>query len=250
MICSCLSQTIGFTCHSLVDDGSVAAISTPFVFADGEPLPIYVEVAGKQLRFFDDGGVLLHLRGRGMRLNDQRNLKPIRAITEPEGVAINQMGELEIWTALEHAPAGFAKYLSALMAVTNWERGQEGVCTDMSILLDEVEFCLRAWKPSCPLGPGQEFTGISGARYRLDFDLGGQAVIAISPHPNTVSSTAKKLLDIRGSNDNRGLELLIVMDDRHSEDTAKREGLILDALGNVMMMTRLQKAARASDISH
>lgn len=249
MICSSFSETIGFTCHPLNDDGSVAAISTPFHFADGDPLPIYVEREGKLVRFFDDGGVLLHLRGRGVRLNDQRNLKPIRAITEPAGVSLNKMGELEIWSSLVDAPKGFAKYLAALMAVTSWERDLEGTATDMSLLLDEVESCLRMWKPHATLTLGEEFSGISGARYKLDFSLDGQGVVAISPHPNTVSSTAKKLLDIRASTSNQGLEILIVIDDRRSEDTAKREGLILDSLGNVMMMSRLENNARAK-LSH
>lgn len=246
MICSSLSETIGFTCDPLNDEGSVAAISTPFHFADGEPLPIYVEREGQRVRFFDDGGVLLHLRGRGVRLNDQRNLKPIRAITEPVGVSLNRMGELEIWSPLADAPSGFARYLSALMAVTSWERDLEGTATDMSLLLDEVELCLRAWKPTALLLPGDEFAGISGARYRLDFSLDGQGIVAISPHPNTVSSTAKKLLDIRASTSNQGLEILIVIDDRRAEETAKREGMILDSLGNVMMMSRLESNAQVA----
>ena len=245
MICSNLSETIGFTCHPLNEDGSIAAISTPFRFSDGEPLPVYVERDGKRVRFFDDGGVLLHLRGRGVRLNDHRNLKPIRAVTELAGVSLNRLGELEIWSAVADAPNGFARYLAALMAVTTWERDLEGTATDMSLLLDEVESCLRLWKPHASLGPGEEYPGVSGARYKLDFNLDGQGVVAISPHPNTVSSTAKKLLDIRASTSNQGLEILIVIDDRRSEDTAKREGLILDSLGNVMMMSRLQSNAGA-----
>lgn len=246
MICSSLSETIGFTCYPLNDDGSIAAISTPFHFADGEPFPIYVERDGKRVRFFDDGGVLLHLRGRGVRLNDQRNLKPIRAITEPVGVELNKLGELEIWSPLAEAPKGFGKYLAALMALTSWERDLEGTATDMSLLLDEVELCLRAWKPYAIVTPGEEFAGISGARYKLDFSLDGQGVVAISPHPNTVSSTAKKLLDIRASTFNQGLEILIVIDDRRAGEAAKREGLILDSLGNVMMMSRLESNARAT----
>lgn len=153
------------------------------------------------------------------------------------------MGELEIWSKLEDAPNGFARYLSTLMALTNWERGLEGAATDMSLLLDEVELCLRAWKPFAMLKPGGEFSGVSGARYKLDFDLDGQGVVAISPHPNTVSSTAKKLLDIRASSSNQGLSILIVIDDRRAQDVAKREGMILDSLGNVLMMSRLESNA-------
>jgi hypothetical protein len=250
MICNNLSETIGFACCPLTDDGSVALIRTPFQFEDGEAVPVFVERIGPQLRFFDDGGVLLHFLGRGVRLQDQRNLKFIKNLAEPEGVTLNQMGELEIFSPHENASGAFAKYIGTLLALASWEREQNGVATDLSLLLDEVEQCLRSWKPDSTIVASPEYRGVSGYTYKLDFSVDGEAVIAISPHPSTVSATAKKLLDIRATTDNTGLQVLVVIDDRRDADTASREGRILDSVANVMMMSRLEKKSGHLALTH
>ena len=110
--------------------------------------------------------------------------------------------------------------------------------------------CLKAWKSTVPLGDGQEFTGVSGYVYKMDFEFDGAAVLAIGTHPATVGSTAKKLLDIRAETLNGGLKILLIIDDRRNADAAKSEGLILDSLSNVMMMTQLQRRAQTDDHPH
>lgn len=243
MICSTISQLIGFTCHPLSEDGSVAMIQTPFAFPDGDGIPVFVEKLGAQVRFFDDGGVLMHFRGKGVSLNDQRKTRFVRSVSEPNGVALNETGELEIWAKSEDATVAFAKYMSTMLALSNWELDQEGVATDTSLFLDEVAMCLRAWKSAAPLSDGEEVVGISGHVYKMDLQFDDSAVLAVGTHPAAISSTAKKLLDIRGANENKGLKVLVVMDDRHDPDTARREGLVLDAVANVLMMTRLEERA-------
>ena len=241
MICSLLTQTIGFECEPLSDDGSISMIRTPFTFQDGEPLPVFVESNGKQLRFFDDGVTLLHFRGRGVRLQDNRNLRAIKNIAEPQGLELNTDGELEVWTDVVSAPAAFAKFMSTLLAVTSWERGLVGVSTDITLFLDEVEMCLRNWRPTAHISETPVFSGITGTKYKLDFLVDEDAVVAVAAHPNSVSAAAKKLLDIRASNENENLKIIIVLDDRMDAETAHRDGLILDSLGNVMMMSRFEK---------
>jgi hypothetical protein len=241
MICSSLSETIGIACEPLSDQGDVAMISTPFRFIDGEPVPVFVEKNGSLIRFFDDGGVLLHFRGKGLKLQDQRNVKFIKNLAEPEGVNLSRTGELELWTNQAEAPGAFAKYIATLLALASWEREQIGVATDVSLYLDEVALCLRSWKPSAEIKEGPEYSGISGYKYKLDFSIDGEPVVAITPHPNSVSSTAKKILDIRAAAENSGVDVLVVLDDRRDRETAKREGKILESVANVLMMSRLEK---------
>jgi hypothetical protein len=94
-----------------------------------------------------------------------------------------------------------------------------------------------------PLKPIQ-----NGSPLRDEFD--GAAVLAIGTHPATVGSTAKKLLDLRAETHNRHLKILLIIDDRRDADTAKSEGLILDSLSNVMMMTQLQRRAQVYHHPH
>lgn len=244
MICSSFSDMLGFVCHPLSDDGSVAMIDTPFAFPDGDEIPVFVEKIGDNVRFFDDGGVILHLLGKGVALTDHRKTKFLRNLCEPHGVSLTDMGELEIWTKAKEAPTAFAKYISTMLALSSWEFEQSGTSTDTSFLLDEVVMCLRAWKSSSTLRDGREFVGISGHSYKMDVEFDGVSVLAIGTHPAAVSSTAKKLLDIRAASENQGLEVMVVIDDRADSETAKREGLVLNSVSNVMMMTKLQRHAR------
>lgn len=246
MICSKISSLIGISCHPLSDDGGIAMIDTSFVFEDGAGVPVFVESIGEQVRFFDDGEIILHFRGRGVQLDMPGKTRFIKNLAEPNGVALSDRGELEIWANAKDAPAAFAKYVSTILALVRWEHDQIGVATDMSLLIGEVEICLRALKPAAPLVGFPEYKGISGQVYKLDFNFDGDAVIAISTHHNAVSSAAKKMLDIRGAPENTDLKILVIIDDRHDADAAKREGLILDAVANVWMMTRLEQQAGMS----
>ncbi len=247
MICSSISEMIGFECHPLADDGSVAMIDTPFAFPDGDEIPVFIEKMAGHVRFFDDGATILHLLGRGVSLDDHRKTKFIRNLAEPNGVVLTDLGDLEIWARQEDAPIAFAKYISTMLALSSWETDQSGVSTDTSLFLDEVAMCLKAWKCSVPLHEGREFTGISGHVYKMDYEFDGGAVLAIGTHPATVSYTAKKLLDIRAESQNDALKILLVIDDRRDADAAKSQGLVLDSLSNVMMMTQLQRRAQVYD---
>jgi hypothetical protein len=249
MICSSISDMIGFICHPLTDDGSVAMIDTPFAFPDGDEIPVFVEKISNQVRFFDDGGVIMHLLGRGVSLGDQRKTRFIKNLAEPNGVSLTDLGELEIWAKSEDAPIAFAKYMSTMLALSNWELDQNGASTDASLFLDEVAMCLRAWKSSAELCDGEEIAGVSGHVYKMDFQFDGGAVLAIGTHPASVNSAAKKLLDIRAATQNDGLKVLLVIDDRRDPDAARSEGLVLDSVSNVMMMTKLQRSSRMR-ISH
>jgi hypothetical protein len=246
MICSKISEMIGFECHPLSDDGSVAMIDTPFAFSDGDEIPVFVEKVAGQVRFFDDGNVILHFRGRGVSLDDNRQTRFLKNLAEPNGVRLNDMGELEIWTRAEDAPSAFAKYMSTMLAVCAWEVGQDGATTDTSLFLDEVTMCLRAWKPAAMIRDGKEFAGVSGHVYKMDLEFDGRAVLAIGTHPAAVSAAAKKLLDIGAATSNANIDILVVIDDRQDAELAKREGLVLESVANVLMMTRLERNANAS----
>jgi hypothetical protein len=244
MICHRVSEILGLTCHPLSDDGGVAMLDSPFVYPDGDDIPIFIEKIGPQMRFFDDGEAILHLLGRGVSLDDHRKTRFIKNVAEPNGVSLNTQGELEIWSTETQAPQAFAKYMATMLALSKWESDQNEVATDLSLLLEEVALCLRAWKPRATIAEGPEFTGVSGHVYKLDFSLDQDAVIAITPHHASVSSAAKKLLDIRAVSSYAGLKIIVVIDDRHDAANAKREGRILDSVGNVMMMSALQHQAR------
>lgn len=245
MICNRLTDILGFACHPLTDDGLVAMVDSPFRYPDGDSIPVFIEKIGPQIRFFDDGGTLLHLLGRGISLDDHRKTKFIKSISQPYQVNLNDSGEIEIWATEAEARYAFARYMSTLISLAKWESEQAGVSTDLSLFLDEVAVCLRSWRPNARITDGPEYKGISGHRYRFHFGVDDEAVLAVNPRHASMSAAAKRLLDIRAVDEYKALKILIIMDDRQDKDAARNEARVLNLVGNVMMMSALEHQAGA-----
>jgi hypothetical protein len=246
MICNHLSSLLGLTCHPLNDDGSVAMIETPFQFEDGDAIPVFVEHIGQQVRFFDDGAVFMHFMGRGVSLSNANQTRFIKTAAEAHGAAFNADGEVEVFSDAQDAPAAFARYLAAMMAVVRWEKDHTGASTDAALFVDEVAQCLAAWRKDVEITRNPVVTGITGKEYTLHFDIAGTYVLAIGTSAAAAYSALHKLVDIRSLPANAGLKTLVVLDDRHDAEAARREGLVLSGASPVMDMTALQRQAGMS----
>ena len=243
MICANISELLGIDCMPVNEECTIARLDSPFAFDDGDGVPIYVEAVNGQIRFFDDGGTMMHFLGRGIILDDGRKTRFIKSAVEPNGVSFTEDGDIEVWASAEQAPAAFASYVAALLNIVSWERDQRGASTDTALLVDEVAMYLRAWKPTAELVVGPEYIGVSRQVHRLDFKFDGQGVLATSAHAQAVSASLKKLLDIRGGGEGDA-GLLVVIDDRFDKERAKREGLIIQTVASVLPFTRLAQNAR------
>jgi hypothetical protein len=115
-------KLLGFKCHYLNDERTLAAIETPFVFEDKDPLPVYMEEAGQKVRVFDDGGVINHFDEIGLTMNSWADTKFIEAVARLHGVTLNDQGELEVWADGRTVPEAFARFLAALLEIVCWER--------------------------------------------------------------------------------------------------------------------------------
>lgn len=250
MICHALPTLLGLDCVPITDDGKIAMIETPFTFDDGDSLPVFVQDRGAQVRFFDDGGVLMHFRGRGISFTDKRRSRFIRAAAEPFGAVLNEAGELEVWASAGDAPAAFSRYLSTLLAITQWEREQQGVVGDITQFIDEVGVYLHAWKPHAQLAPAPEYRGVTGQVYQLDWKMDDQGVIATTVHPAAMAAAVKKLLDIRSAPENKDVSLLAVIDDRSDSKTAAKDSLVLQVVANVLPFGRLVALAASAATKH
>jgi hypothetical protein len=114
---------LGFKCHYLNKEHTLAAIDTPFVFEDKDPLPVYIEEVGQEVRVFDDGGVVSHFDSIGIPWNNSwAHTKFIEDVARQHGVTLNDQGEVEIWADTKTVPEAFARYLAALLEMVCWER--------------------------------------------------------------------------------------------------------------------------------
>lgn len=244
MICEQLQDLLGFACHPLNEDGSVAMIETPFTFSDGDGLPVFAEVTGQYIRFFDDGTTLMHFMGRGISFNDRRKARPIQGAAEKHGAKLNEDGEIEIWIPREQAAHGFAQYISALLSVVTWERESEGDSYDATNLIEEVRICLQAWKRGARIEVEPELFGISGHKHAFNFMVDGKAILAIQPSPQSVSAAIRKTLDVISKPREQGqFTVQVIIDDRHRPEEAKNEAMVITAVAEVLMMSRLEELA-------
>jgi hypothetical protein len=117
-----VSELLGFVCHHMDDEGTLAVIDTPFVFEDDDPIPVYVEQVGTKVRFFDDGEVIWHFMGLGIPMDSWGDSKFIEDLARLHDVSLNDRGELEIWADDDAAPGAFANYLLTIFEVVRWER--------------------------------------------------------------------------------------------------------------------------------
>lgn len=240
MICNQISDLIGFACHPLDEQGQVALIETPFIFGDGDEIPVFVERVGTRVRFFDDGGFYLHFRGRGMRLGNATQTRFIKTAAEQHGGAFTPSGELEVWSDQRSAPQGFARYIGAAMELLRWESEHTGVATETSLFIEEVAQCLAAWKPKQTLTRKPKCQGVTGKEHEFTFGLDETLVSAVGTHHSAISAVLHKLIDIKANPENSNVKTLVVLDDRHDRDASRREELVINGVSEVITMTRLQ----------
>ncbi|MBP6019396.1 MAG: DUF1828 domain-containing protein [Burkholderiaceae bacterium] len=246
MICTDISTLLGFACHPLSNDGSVAMIQTSFTFQDGDRLPVFVEKVGNNVRFFDDNEVVFHFLGRG--LGDSKGglrTKFIQNAIAPYGLSLTDANVIEIWANQNHSQEAFARYISGLLAIAQWEHENQGVSTDSSYLVEEVALCLASWKKNHKITPSPSFVGMSKTKYLLDFEVDGEAVIAIKPHPYSVGNALKKMVDIAGHD--HDVVFRVIIDDRADYDAAKTQGVILSSMATIMPMSKLIEVSHVSE---
>lgn len=120
-----ISKIIGYSCHPLNDEGTIALIDIPFTFADGDDIPAYVEVDVGLVRFFDDGEVFDHFYFRGLFRGDEADTQVLSAIAAANGVSFTDAFKVEIDAVPQNATAAFANYMAAMLAFVSWEKAWE-----------------------------------------------------------------------------------------------------------------------------
>ena len=128
-----LAELLGVKCEPLEEDGSLAAVDMAIRFADDDYLAVYVESVADKVRFFDDGDVLFHMLNRCVKLDDRADADFITRLTEPEGVTLNDEGELELWADPTDARVALMHFVSAMLAVVAWD----AAATERVIMLGE-----------------------------------------------------------------------------------------------------------------
>ena len=228
--------------------GTAMLVGLPFLFSDGEPVPFYVESEGDRVRFFDNGETLFHMAAIGLDVSDRRRWRPVQGIATRCGVSLKDDGEIETWERIGNAPSGFARFLSAMIAVAEWERANVGLPADAHWLIDEVEFYLHAWKPKAKFDKTVSHNGFTGRPYDFDFLLDDDLIDVIPASATATGGELRKLLDIRRVSSNSERKIRVVIDDRSDPGRAENEGKIISSLATTWPMTRLIAAVGGANV--
>jgi hypothetical protein len=117
-----LHNLLGISIDTLIDNDNIGVVDTPFVFDDGDEIPVCFERVGGRVRFFDDGEVVEHFLDRGIEFLKPGSADFIRELIAPYGLTLTKDGNVEIWEAEQQAPKAFAQYLSAMLAIVRYEQ--------------------------------------------------------------------------------------------------------------------------------
>lgn len=222
MICQDLLTMTGFSCQPINEQGSLARIRTPFCFADGDPVPVYVQTFANHVhRFFDDGQTILHLIGRGMKFKNGHKLRFMSNIAQKHGVILNQQGVIEVFSNKESTAETFAKYISCLLSITQWEEEHQGHDADGSAFATEVAQILLEQHPDKAYQLKPSYLGSSGKRHELDFKLDEVGYLTVKPNQQSAAPALYKLVDITNRQSNADETLTVVIDDRFDKTAAK-----------------------------
>lgn len=254
MNCDAFALITGMRCEPMpMRDGSEAvALQTPFTFFDGDGVELFAAAHGPQVLFFDDGLTLHWLKGAGFKLgDDRRRWAPLRNAVQAYGVTLSEDGTLETFAPSANPAGGFARMVSAVLAVDGWAREHAGESQEPLWLVEEAAMYLRAWKPHAALSERPApLVGLSGKAYAFQLAIDGEYVDAINPHPNATGGELRKLVDVRASATNRDARIRVVLDDRRDPDAALQEGAILGNLATTWTMSKLIRAAGGVQIQH
>lgn len=248
MICKDLLQMTGFACQPINEQGDFARISTPFCFADGDPVPVYVQSFSNDVyRFFDDGQTLLHFIGRGMKFPSGHQLRFLSGIAQKHGAVLNENGVLELFSKGSSPADAFAKYVSCLVTVTQWEDEHQGADSDGAAFATEVVHALLSLYPQREPTLKPTYLGSSGKRHELDVKLGNTGYLAVKPNQKSAAPALYKLVDITNRQSNSDEELVVVIDDRFDKSAAKNTQQVFRSIAsNVINFSKIASAEPAA----
>ncbi len=232
--CEGLIKRIGFECHVI---GDTLSVSTPFTFADGEPIGFYLDDTNAGVRVSDNSDTLAHFAAIGYDITDRKRWRSIKQTVEAFGLSMLETGEICGSDSKKSEDSLITRYIGAMLAVTAFEREYLELPEELEQFIQEVELYLRAWKPQAKLDHYPVVVGHSGRTHTFHFDFDNQLMDAARPHGIRTGSILRKAADVINAGNKR--KIVVVMDDREALEQAKVESDILSTMVSVLPFTRL-----------
>ncbi|MCP4597510.1 DUF1828 domain-containing protein [Neptuniibacter sp.] len=248
MNCCNFLQAIGFV-YEKVDtiSGSPALrVTLPISSHDGEPFKLLlISLPEGKVVISDDGGIIHLLSGEGISMSGHRRWSSLESLADSFDIELLQSGELKAtYEHMDEVQYFFGDWLRFCSEVVKWQEERLLLDEGQVALVDEVELLLKAWKADLPIVKSFKVKGLSTQEHEFDFKLGDQLIDTISPNGRTTGSKLRKVLDIRSTNED--VDVMLIMDDRAQPEKAKYEIGILGSIVQVMKMSTLETSVQDS----
>lgn len=126
MNCETIAKQLAFDCTRLdgVHGEIVFELGTPFSFADGTAICVYVVDRAPLAEITDDALTLHHLSSLGLEPWSPRRLSVLRDQVSPYGVTFSDSGALCMLGAADTLAWQIPRFISAELAVSRWAQDQ------------------------------------------------------------------------------------------------------------------------------
>ena len=208
---------------------------------------MYVFHSNNSVRVSDNANTLMHYRSVGLDVSDRRSWKGIENVVSEFGMELKKSGEITGTSLIASAASLVARYISAMVKISDMEREAIGVSDEVESFVQEVETYLRLWRPDDELSLTPSVRGHSGRDHSFNFRLGKEFIDATRPHHGKTGAVLRKAADIQ--NAAAPPPIMVVMDDREETERARIETGILSTLIKVLPFTRLSNNLSGAPLS-
>lgn len=243
--CAWLHRKLAYDCRAVktVNGERAFEIGTPFSFADGSAITLYVIEQGAHSLISDNGDTLFHLSSIGIDPFNGRRLSAIRNLLAQHRMTVEASGEIRALGPIESTSALVAAYVAGLLALAEQERAWIGVPESVNNLADDVEHYLRILRPDQPIVRNPKIKGISNHEYTFQFMWGSELVDVLSPSPQATGGLMRKFGDVLSA-PGESPKIRVVIDDRSDLMKAETERQIIGSMASAMLYSALAKAAK------
>lgn len=242
MDCNWLTNNLGFECREVktLRHEPAIAVDTPFSFADGEAIGLYLIDHNGSTRITDNGDTIAHLINMGLGYHDGRRWSGLRHRAESHGLNLSDEGEIYALGPSTEPDRLISKYLTGILSIVDLEREALAAPADVHVFAEEVEMLLRVWRPKAKIKRNAKVRGQSSKLHTFDFQVDHTLVDAISPHALSSGSLLRKAGDLKSSSDADAYDIMAIIDDRHDPEAAKAERDIVSSLVRAALYSRLE----------
>lgn len=214
-------------------------IGTPFTLPDGSAINLYLVDQGSHILITDNGDTVFQLPAMGLDIWHGARMNSLREYAQAHLLQLTEAGELRCLMRPEHAPIGFAKAVTGMIAVSLWIANRLQAEPLQVDLVAELQPYVIARDPGAAFEPHPKVRGASRSIHEFDMRHGKDLIDIIPANANSTGSAMRKAGDVQNGPFAGDASPLIIVDDRSDPERAASEIGILASVTRAMAASTL-----------